>query len=138
MPNASARIETEEHLDLKTLPGGWVKLRRMTYGQSLHRQQIAMQIAVSGESGGRQRQAKGSVSAGEIKMMQKAVAVFEFANCVVDHNLFMHDEESVKYDFTRGNALDSLDPRVGAEISARIAEMNDFEEDGEGNSITVS
>ena len=51
MPRATADVITAVHLDLKSCAGGFVKLRRLTYGQKLHRQSMAMKMAMSQSKG---------------------------------------------------------------------------------------
>ena len=119
MPNALA-IANTEHKDLKSLPGGFVDIKRMTYGQKLERQgMIRIQFGMS-----RQRQ---SDVKGEMEMANKIATQFEFKNCIVDHNLT--DENDNKLDLSNPVVIDNLDPRVGEEINTLISEINNFEED---------
>ena len=119
MPNALA-IANTEHKDLKSLPGGFVVIKRMTYGQKLERQgMIRIQFGMS-----RQRQ---SDVKGEMEMANKIATQFEFKNCIVDHNLT--DENDNKLDLSNPVVIDNLDPRVGEEINTLISEINNFEED---------
>jgi hypothetical protein len=68
-----------------------------------------------------------------MKMTQERVVVFEFGNCVVDHNL--EDEKGRKLNFKAPQDVFMLDPRVGDEIQQHIDDMNNFEDDL-GNSET--
>lgn len=117
MPRAVSTIETEK-VDLKSCPGGYVMLRNMTYGQFLHRQEMMMNMQVSG--------GKGTMS-GEMKMNGKSVAGYEFAICIAEHNLT--DENDQPLDFKRAATLELLDPRVGQEIGAAIDKLNKFDEE---------
>lgn len=120
MPKAVANVvETERH-DLKSLEGAFVELKRMTYGQSVQRRAM-MKLSLTG---------KGKSFAGEMAMASEEITRFEFAHCIVDHNL--ENEDGSKLDLSRPVDFAALDPRVGQEIEALISEMNDIE-DEEGN-----
>lgn len=125
MPKASVSLLTE-HFDLKTLEGGWIDLKRMNYGQKLERAQMATDMQLEMTKGAKTQKAN-------IDIMQRVVTVFDFKNCVADHNLFEDDEEQIKIDFTRPNVVDKLDPRVGDEIASLIDDMNNFEDSDLGN-----
>lgn len=116
MPRATVSNDTTD-IDLTTLEGGTVKLKRMSYGKWLERTEMAMKMQfVSG---------KGKDTAGQVEMAQKAVTTFEFANCVVEHNLT--DDNDQPLNFGSPVTLDILDPKVGNEISAKITEMHEFD-----------
>jgi len=121
MPKATVSSDVE-HKDLKSLAGGWVELKRMSYGQKLERTQLATDMEIEMTRGSKNQKAS-------IDIMQHAVAMFEFKNCVVDHNLFEDDEEKVKINLTTKAGLAMLDPKVGDEIGKLIDDMNNFEED---------
>lgn len=120
MPRATNNIADVERIDLTTCPGGYVTLRRMTYGQYLHRQQMAMdmQMQTTGK--------KGSAMSMDINMAQDKVAAFEFATCIGEHNL--EDDQGNSLDFRQALHVQMLDPRVGQEIGDNINRMNTFEE----------
>lgn len=122
MPIAT-RIDDTEDFDLKSLPDGKVTLRRMTYGQKLKRQQIAMEMTFSGSARGN--------SAGEVKMLAEQTAIFEFGACIVSHNLT--DSNEVLLNFTNPVDVQRLDGKVGEEISNLISKMNNFEEEDENS-----
>lgn len=123
MPKAVVSTSSEK-FELTTLEGAFVELKRMTYGQKLDRIQMAtdMQISMSQNRGQQANSAK-------IDVMQKAVTLFDFKNCIVDHNLFEDDDETIKFDFTKPSCIDKLDPRVGEEIATLIDSLNNFEPD---------
>jgi hypothetical protein len=110
------------HKELKTCPGGYVKLRRMTYGDWLRRNDMAMALEID------QKSKKGDVS-----MQGADVANFEFAKCVVEHNL--EDADGRLLNFNRGQDVQRLDPKIGNEIGSYIDELHNFdaEETGLGN-----
>lgn len=120
MPSAVVNFTATEEYRLKTLPGGFVKLRRLSYGQKLERQSMAMQTQIAGE---------GKKASMEMTMMQQVVTAFEFKNCIADHNL--EDEQGTKLDFRKKENVFRLDPRIGEEIETYIDKMNNFEEGDE-------
>ena len=128
MPKATVSSEVERK-DLKSLGGAWVDLKRMSYGQKLERTQLATDMEIEMVKGSK-------TSKASVDIMQHAVAMFEFKHCVVDHNLFEDDEETVKLDITTKAGLAKLDPKVGDELGKLIDDMNNFsdeEDDDLGN-----
>jgi len=126
MPVATVSTAPEK-FDLKTCEGAYVVLRRMSYGQKLHRQQTATQQAVKMEGN--------RMSEMDIKLLQQQVVAYEFAHCIVEHNL--EDADGRTLNFLNPQDVDSLDPRIGEEINALIEGMNNYEggpEDQKGNS----
>lgn len=129
MPVATVQIDDTEHYELKSLPGGEVTLRRMTYGQKLQRMQNTSKMSIA-------MQKKGNVQ-GQMEMLQLAAALFDFKTCVVDHNLT--DPTDRKLDFSSPSDVSTLNPRVGEEIAMYIDKLNNFEEDDElGNLLSES
>lgn len=126
MPKAVVSGATEK-FELKSLEGGEVTLRRLTYGQKLERIEMSTKQVIK-QSGGRRNNDNAEM---DIRMLQRLVAEYEFKNCVVDHNL--EDETGQKLNFSHSTTLDKLDPRVGDEISTLISSMNNFDEESEGN-----
>jgi len=125
MPRATNNIEDLEHFDLKSCPGGFVDLRRMTYGQYLRRQGMAMDMQMKGGDG----RSKANVI--DIDLGQEKVTHFEFSVCIAGHNL--EDDNGNQLDFKNAGHVQILDPRVGQEIGDLINKMNSFEEDEVGN-----
>lgn len=121
MPKATIDTEYTEHKDLKTLPDGYVILRRLSFGQVMERR---MFTKLEIETGGRNKDLKG-----ELAMANRRITEFEFKTCIVDHNL--EDEGGRKLDLTKASDFNKLEPKVGQEIEAYISEMNNFEEDEE-------
>jgi hypothetical protein len=117
MPKATVSVEPEMH-SLKSCEGGWVKLRRMSYGERLHRTDIAMTMSMQQD----QRAKTGKM---EIKQAQTQVGAFEFNTCIIDHNLEKDDGQPLN--FKNGQDFALLDGRIGEEISALIEEMHDWE-----------
>lgn len=124
MPVAVRSTDTEK-FDLKTLPGAFVVLRKMSYGQILERRSLTK---LTFASQGRSKNVEG-----EIAMADRKVNLFEYRNCVVEHNL--ERIEGQLLDLKNPVDVESLDPQVGQEIEKLIEDMNNFEGDeDEGNS----
>jgi hypothetical protein len=117
MPKATVSVEPEEFA-LRSCDGAWVKLRRMSYGERLHRQDIAMTMSMQQDN----RTKSGKM---EIKQAQTSVGAFEFGACVVDHNL--EKEDGTPLNFKNGMDFGLLDGRIGEEISSLIEEMHDWD-----------
>jgi hypothetical protein len=117
---------TPVRFDLKTLEGGYVVLRRMSWGEKLFRQENATkQAAVINEGGDKVRKL-------DIELLSRKVNEWEFANLITEHNLEIDDE--IPFDFKRPGMFDKLDPKVGDEIASLIGDMNNYEEtDQKGN-----
>jgi len=122
MPRATADTTKTERYDLKSLPGGFVVLRQLSYGQMLARQELAAELAVKTPQGGNRQQAV----EGLMRIMQTAVSDYEFKNCIVEHNL--EDENGNLLNFQVKGTVARLDPKVGAEVNALIDSLNQFEE----------
>jgi hypothetical protein len=131
MVKASVGNQTQT-FDLKTCDGGKIILRRMTYGQKLERIELATRQVIKTETDNRGRPSNNNAAEMDIKMLQRAVAEYEFSHCISDHNLT--DDNDIKMDFSKPQTLDILDPRVGDEISQYIQDMNNFDETEPGNS----
>ena len=104
---------TTIRVDLKSCPGGFVELRRMTYGEKLERQN---EMKLSLELG------KGKDLRGEMAMANKAATQRDFKNCIMSHNL-EKDTNGTPFDFSNPYDVLLLDPRVGEEIDAEKAKQ---------------
>lgn len=120
MPVAVVTTEITRR-DLKSLAGGWVDLRTLTYGQKMERASLTSTMTMRG-------QGKRNFEA-EMQMMNEQVTLLAFKYCVVDHNLT--DEREQKLNLSDPNVIRSLHPQVGEEISTMIDELNNFEADEE-------
>jgi hypothetical protein len=128
MPRATV-VKTTEHFDLETVEGGWVELRRLSYGEKLRKDADAMQMKFD-----TQGMASGDGAVASIAMVNEAVTLREFALCIMDHNLDDGGNDEVdppvaprKLNFGKPVDVRSLDPRTGDEISGLINKLNDFE-----------
>lgn len=137
MPRATVTTDTVRH-ELKSCEGAFVVLKPMAYGTKLGRQQDAMKMVMKQESGPRRRGQTPS-SETEIQMLQRAATLIDFRACIVDHNLTKEgpNGEDVRMDLSNPTDLESLNPRIGEEISKLIDELNNWEDPEEpGNSET--
>lgn len=133
MPRATV-VTAPERFSLETLPkteedeGGWVLLRRLSYGEKLQKDQEAMKLRFDMSTAG----SEGGMDA-EIAMINEFATMTELGKCVVDHNL--EDESGRKLNFKSLDDVRSLDPRVGDEIQQLLANLNDFEKRSRATSV---
>lgn len=140
MPIATGMNKPPEKKDLVSCPGGYIKIRRMTYGEKMHRKSFMSKMKVSAEAGSGNRADRRSKQAqafsAELDMMNEAVTQFEFATSIVEHNLtFLRNPEDVStetpLDFTNPDHVKMLDGTIGEEIDDIITNFNDWESDDE-------
>jgi len=144
MPRATV-LKTTERKDLTTLPaadgveGGWVELRRLSYGEKLQKDAEAMKMRFAmGDS----MKDKTDINA-EVSIVNEIATLLEMQRCVVRHNLTTpvdpNDETKGErpIDFNKWSDMRELDPRVGEEISILIGEMNDFEKDAKSSEVSA-
>lgn len=126
MPRATVNTEPGEKIELKSCPEGYVRLKSLSYGELLHRRQMATKMNFQGGRGGSM--------AGELQMVNAAVQQYEFSKCIVEHNL--EDDSGALLDFKNPAHVALLDPRIGEEINRHIDKLNqlDDEDDDRGNS----
>ncbi len=125
MPKAVADLVAVEHFDLKSCEGGFVRLRRLSYGQKLQRQNMASKMAFEG-GGGRKKDSRAIMESAV-----EAVTLFEFSCCIAEHNL--EDEHGNLLNFSAPRDVQRLDPRIGEEIDGLISKLNNFEAQDEEN-----
>ena len=134
MPRATVSTDTVRH-ELKSCPEGYVVLRPMPYGTKLGRSEQAMKMTVKNESGPRRR-GQAATTDTEISMLQRAATLIDFRSCIVEHNLTKAgpNGEDVPLNLSDQADFESLDPRIGEEISKLIDELNNWESgDEQGN-----
>lgn len=129
MPRATINIGDTVRKELRTCPGGYVELRKMSYGDYLHRQELAMQMQMEASAGKKE----GVMS---MKSAHVDVAVLDFQKCIAGHNL--QDGNDQDLDFRGTSWVLQLDPRVGQEIGAYIDELNQLNDASVGNSSAGS
>jgi len=130
-------VKKTERIDLTSCPGGYVIVRRMTYGEKLSRAELSGKMRILSNKVDKD-------AVGEINMMQKQVQLWEFANLILEHNLEhqQHTEQSDCYagkcscpirplNFKNQQDVELLAAQIGEEISSRMDKLNNFEEDEE-------
>jgi len=119
MPRATIKTEAQ-HIELKSLEGGWVEIRQLPYYDMLVRRDRGGKLFFDAEQEGRV----------EIATLQAWARAYEFEHCIIDHNL--EDENGMKLDFSNELTLKTLDPRVGQEIEDAIDKLHNTEDDVKG------
>jgi hypothetical protein len=115
MPRATVAVDSQT-FKLETCPDGWVKIRRMTYGEKLTRQDDMMNMQTSTKD-----------DMMNIRIQAKKMALVDFANLILEHNLT--DENDVPLNFKNAADVAKLDPRIGDEIGKYIDSINSFEDE---------
>jgi hypothetical protein len=140
MPIATRVGVPTKRFELKSLEGGFVVLRRMTFGEKMQRKALLAKPKME-IKGGRARNQ--DISA-ELEFLNRKVTEFEFATVIVEHNLtyLANPDDSASeslLNFKDPKHLEMLDGLVGDEIDEYITTFNDFEGDeGVGKSSTSS
>ena len=138
MPRATIDTTDTQRFELKSLPaskdeeGGWIELRKLSYGQILARRDMATKMAIEGVgSNSRDEDIKVTTD-----IIQKLVTEFEYKNCIVKHNL--EDANGILLNFGNAASVDNLDPKVGQEISDYIDELNKWDSSYSGKDEPTS
>lgn len=119
--------------ELKTLPAdpnlagpegeaGYVDIRRLTFGEKQARRAINSKMTVKASKGRKDVDT-------EITAFDARTDYFDFANCIVSHNLQAKDGSLL--DFRREDHVRSLAGNVAEEIQTYMDEVNNFEADDE-------
>jgi len=133
MPRATVDISKTDRFELKTLPpseseeGGFVVLRRMSYGEFLRRRDMISKMSMKGE---------GKNTEAIMEMANEVVTRYEFQTCIVDHNL--EDENGKQLDFRSSKTFAVMDPVVGEEIAELIDEYNGFNKGDDDDPLNSS
>lgn len=123
MPIVTVGDSDNERHELKTAPpDGYVVLRRLSYGESLARDALATKFTVDGSPGSKD-------FLGDVKIDQEGIAFYDFAHCVVEHNLT--DEQGRLLNFKNIVDIKKISKQVGKEIGDLIDSINNFEKDEE-------
>lgn len=132
MPVVTIDPNARERFELRTAPAadendeaGWVELRALPYGMKLTRRDKATKMMMQTQS----TQSKKSEVKSEIELLSQTewAVQFDFANCIIDHNLT--DSGGRKLDFSRPMDLKLLNPKVGSEIEKHINSLNEDEDE---------
>src|SRR5687768_14839390 len=128
MPRGTVSSEAVR-VELKSLPGGFVMLKQLPFGQMLTRRDKAaryLQEVTPGLDGK-------DISRIQIDVLNEASRLYDFSHCIADHNI--EDEDGNKLDFSDkmvAMTLQVLDPKIGAEIEREIDKLNRDDTDVEG------
>lgn len=137
MPIATGINGETERFELTSCPGGYVVLKRLTYGEKMFRKSLLGKATIQGGGGGNRadrRAKRNSGFAAELELVNEKVTAYEFANCIVEHNLtYLLNQgdpgSETPLDFKNSVHVKMLDGRVGEEIDELITEYNSFESD---------
>jgi len=121
MPIATV-VNASERFELESLPEAFVVVRRMTYGESLKRDAMSTKFLVGGQTDSRDVQ-------GQVEMQTEQVALWDFANCIMEHNLT--DENDRLLNFKNAADVRRLSKPIGAEIGEIIDRVNSAEKSDE-------
>jgi hypothetical protein len=132
VPIATA-TDVPELVKLKSLPAdpsiegpngeqGYVKLRRLTYGEKMAKRAMNSKMTVRSQKG---RKDAESI----IETFNERSDLYDFANVIVDHNLT--DGQGRKLDFRNEKDVKSLSGQVAEEIQTAMDRINNFEDDEE-------
>lgn len=113
MPRATFNPNLVKRFDLETCPEGYVIIRRISLGESAQREQLAMEMAVSGQNANDRKM--------EISVQVADLMHFDFATMVVEHNL--EDENGHSLNFKNPADVNRLDGPIGEEIKKYIDEV---------------
>lgn len=133
-------IDTSEHerIWLKTLEGAYIDVRPLPFGMKLTRREKATRMFMESDPSmnrAQRRAAKDSTKL-EIEMLNKWSTMYDFAYCIVDHNIT--DSKERQLDFTKPMDFDNLHPKIGSEIERILDDLNNEEEDEDEELFTKS
>lgn len=117
MPKATVSLDAIR-VELKTCEGGFVSIKQLPYHEMLVRRDRAAKYSMD------QQRDTGRL---DIEMVQAVAREWEFAHCIVDHNL--EDDQGRLLDFSNAATLRVLDPRIGEEIEEAIDKLHNREEE---------
>lgn len=122
MPVAVVVLEPV-HKDLKSCPpDGYVKIKRMTFGEKQQRRSFNSKMTMKAQKGSKDVNT-------EVEMFNTQAELFDFKVAIVDHNL--QDVDGRPLNFTNPEDVKKLDGRIAEEIGKYIDEINNFEDEEE-------
>lgn len=121
MPNATVSLELGDKINLKSLEGAYVRLKSMPFGKKLERRDKATRMSMMMEAENRRKGKKDEPTEVKLDILNRWSTAFDFAQCIGEHNLT--DDNNKPLDLSNPDVLDILDPRVGTEIEALIADL---------------
>jgi len=134
-------MEKPNREDLKTCPGGYVMIRRMSFGEKLTRRQFSSKMDLEMQRGS--KSAKSTID-----IFKEEAELYDFMHCIVGHNLTKlvnkqtsqpceaddPDAVEVPLDFLKASDIKLLTGQIAEEIGTLIDKHNNFEEsDATGN-----
>lgn len=120
MPNATVDGTGVKRVDLGTLEGCYVILRKQTFGMRKRRDDIVTRVTMQAAD------RKGVPDVMQMDIQNLDVALFDFKTSIVEHNL--EDSSGRTLDLSNPNDLELLLPEVGEEIEFNIRKFNRFDE----------
>lgn len=118
MPKATRGDDTHRH-DLKSVEGGYVVARRLSYGEKQRRMQIA-----GGQSVTPSRNNNGQPDKIDVTINAFDIQFYDFSHCIVDHNLTKDEADQYKINFKSVADFEMLDDTVGQEIEEFLDKIN--------------
>lgn len=110
-----------EHFDLKTAPpDGYVVIKRMSHGEKIDRRALNSKMEMEVKRGSKDARSV-------VDLFKAELTYFDFAHCIVDHNLQDADERPLN--FQNRADVRKIDGKVAEEIDTYIGRVNNFEED---------
>jgi len=115
-----------QRFELKTLPEGFVVIKRMTHGQKLTRGSFVDKMTFKGNKKDFQ---------GQMDLMQAVTTRWEWKTVIADHNLecYIDPQDPSKgtrlLNFQSQGDIDAVDANIAEEISTYIGKVNNFEDD---------
>jgi hypothetical protein len=131
MPIAGGRGLENQRFELQSCPGGYIVIKRLSYGDKMLRKQKLGKTTVTSTNTKNNRM---SDFVAEMQMINEEVTLFEFAKSIVSHNLeILKDPDdptsAIPVDFANPDHVRKLDGSVGEEIDDIITRFNDWESD---------
>jgi hypothetical protein len=121
MPVAVVMDEPEHH-DLKSLSGGYVKIRRMTYGEKLTSRGFNSKMTMRSQRGQKNVES-------ELKVFDANQELFSFAHCITEHNL--EDKDGRPLNLTMEADVRKIRSDIAEEITTLMDKLNNFEDEEE-------
>jgi hypothetical protein len=136
MPVATIDPNASEQFELKTAPAdpndpndanGFVILRPLPYGMKLTRRDKATRMMMRQQPSQKGHKAGSAENTIELESYNEWAVAYDFANCIVDHNLT--DQNKVKINFASPLSIKLLNPKIGSEIEKLINDLNEDEDE---------
>lgn len=113
-------MEEPERFDLKTLPGAYVCIKRMNYGEKLQVRSMNDKMTMRSQKGRKDVES-------ELKIFNARQELFSIAHCITEHNLT--DKDGRLLNLTMETDVHKLRGDIAEEITTLIDKLNNFEDD---------